>query len=164
MKTAQITLMTAELDRRRRKTRESQRRFSVDDANEMLPLVRRIARDIVSLSASLRHLVYRLKFVSAGGEIEQMFPREIAALRNRIGELRNRLETCLDELEELGVEPELPALGLFDFPSVVESRPAYLCWMHDEPSVEWWHGDCGGFVDRRPVSETSSRAAIRNAV
>jgi hypothetical protein len=164
MKTAQAMLMIVDAERRRRIPGVSQRKFSVDDANDMLPLVRRIARDIVSLSTSLRHLVFRLKFVTAGGEIEQMFPREIAALRNRIGEMQTSLEKCLDELEELGVEPELPTLGLFDFPSIMESRPAYLCWMHDEPAVAWWHSDRGGFVDRQPLAEGISRSpAVSNA-
>ncbi len=130
--------------------------FSLDEANLMLPLVRRITDDVMRHSHTIRHLNFRLKFISVGGdEIEQMFPREIGSMRKRLDDLQWRLDECLEELSRLGVEPELPSLGLIDFPSVIDERPAYLCWRHDEPDVSWWHSLTGGFVDRRPVNETS---------
>lgn len=130
--------------------------FSVDEANLMLPLVRKITDDVMRHSRSIRHLGFRLKFIAAGGEeIEQMFPREIGAMRKRLDDLQWRLDECLDELARLGVEPELPSLGLIDFPSVIDETPAYLCWRHGEPNVTWWHSLTGGFVDRRPVNESS---------
>lgn len=122
----------------------------------MLPLVRRITHDVMKYSRSIRHLSFRLKFITVEGEdIEQMFPREISLMRKRLDELQWKLDECLKELSLLGVEPELPSLGLIDFPSVIDEQRAYFCWRHDEPSVSWWHSLTGGFVERRPVSESS---------
>jgi hypothetical protein len=140
-------------DSRRLEPRRT-RRFSLEEANHMLPLVRHITDDVMRLSCSIRHLSFRLRFITSGGdEIEQLFPLEIGAMRRRLDDLQIRLSECLEELDRLGVEPEAPTLGLIDFPSVVDERPAYLCLRHGEPAVGWWHSLTGGFVDRRPLRE-----------
>lgn len=144
---------------RRRRTSHHRRWFSVSDANEMLPLVERIVTDIVALSRSLNHHRYRLRFITADGdEIERMFPVEVGNLRSHLHDLETRLNECVTELLTLGVEPELPSLGLVDFPSRVDDQPALLCWKTGESEIAWWHGERGGFVDRRPLSEPRRRA------
>lgn len=133
------------------------RLFTVDEANNMLPLVRRITRDVLRFSRSVRHAGFRLRFLTRGGdELERMFPDEMGALRRRLHDDRRRLDECLAELLELGIEPEAPTLGLVDFPTLWDDQPVYLCWRHDEPRVAWWHSLQGGFVDRRPLSELNT--------
>ena len=41
--------------------------------------------------------------------------------------------------------------GLVDFPSVIDGREVYLCWLLDEPAVGHWHGVDAGFAGRRPL-------------
>ena len=139
--------------------------FSIDEAKRMLPLVRRITRDVLVLSRSVRHLRFRLKFIARGGdELEQMFPSEIRALRSRLQQESQRLAECTGELLELGIEPEAPTLGLVDFPAIIDDQAVYLCWRHDEPDIAWWHPLAGGFVDRRPLSELFGDANIGQPV
>ncbi len=145
------------LQDRGRSRQHSVRLFTVDEANRMLPLVRRITRDVLRLARSVRHLRFRLKFIALGGdELEQMFPAEIRGLRQHLERVQFRLDECIDELLQLGIEPEAPTLGLVDFPALIDERAVYLCWRHDESEIAWWHPLNGGFVDRQPLAELCS--------
>ena len=42
--------------------------------------------------------------------------------------------------------------GLVDFPSLIDGREVYLCWLLDEPAVGHWHGVEAGFAGRRPLA------------
>jgi hypothetical protein len=135
--------------------RRRSRLFSIAEANRTLPLVRRVTLDVMRLSRSLRHLRFRLKFIALGGEeLEQLFPAEIRALRRRMLNEQQRLEECLDELLNLGIEPEAPTLGIVDFPAVIDGQAIYLCWRVNEPAIAWWHASTGGFVDRQPLTHS----------
>jgi hypothetical protein len=41
--------------------------------------------------------------------------------------------------------------GLVDFPSIRDGEEVYLCWLADEPRVEWWHEPETGFAGRQPL-------------
>jgi hypothetical protein len=41
--------------------------------------------------------------------------------------------------------------GLVDFPSIRDGEEVYLCWLADEPRVEWWHEPEAGFAGRQPL-------------
>ncbi len=156
-------------DRQQPLERKQARLFTLDEAHRMLPLVRRITSDVLHLSRSVRHLRFRLKFIARGGEeLEQMFPTEIRGLRDRLEQDQMRLDECIQELLELGIEPEAPTLGLVDFPAIIEDRAVYFCWRHDESGIEWWHPLNGGFVDRQPLAElvrqSRSSGAVRTLV
>ena len=44
-----------------------------------------------------------------------------------------------------------PDRGLLDFPTVVEGRPALLCWQVGEERIEFWHTIEDGFAGRQPI-------------
>ena len=41
--------------------------------------------------------------------------------------------------------------GLVDFPSIRNGEEVYLCWLADEPRVDWWHEPDTGFAGRKPL-------------
>jgi hypothetical protein len=44
------------------------------------------------------------------------------------------------------------ARGLIDFPTLQDDgEEVYLCWLVDEPEIEWWHELDAGFAGRRPL-------------
>ncbi len=130
------------------------RLFTLEQANRTLPLVRRIARDVMGLARSVRHLRFHHKFVARGGEeLERLFPSELRRLRARLARDEERFSECVNELLNLGVELEAPSLGLVDFPAIVAGEPLCFCWRYDEPEIGWWHHRTGGYVDRRPLAE-----------
>jgi hypothetical protein len=103
----------------------------------------------------------------------------VIRIRERLNQLRNpESRAALDELDEIagGSYPgreiaravldilwaasELQAMdivlrdadrGLVDFPSIRDGEEVYLCWLADEPRVEWWHEPETGFAGRQPL-------------
>jgi hypothetical protein len=120
-----------------------ERRFTVEEANAMLPELRR------SLDAirRARHEVL------AGAE-----PFRGRAATNGGGEQRpeywEAMSALREELERLiasGIVLRDAESGLVDFPSRVDGRDVFLCWRPDEGAVEYWHGPESGFAGRKPL-------------
>ncbi|MGH7594654.1 MAG: DUF2203 domain-containing protein [Gemmatimonadales bacterium] len=131
-------------------TEAVERYFTTEQANATLPLVRRIVSDLLQLHPRWRAAVATFEteqaVVSASGETE------LARLtRLEAGRLAGEIETCLDELEQIGCVFKGFDTGLVDFPSQLDGRDIYLCWQHDEPSVEHWHEIDSGFAGRQPL-------------
>ncbi|HWB01353.1 MAG TPA: DUF2203 domain-containing protein, partial [Pirellulales bacterium] len=62
-----------------------------------------------------------------------------------------RLQEYVEELRQLGVEPKSGPDGLVDFPTLIDGRPAYLCWKLGEPEILYWHDLDAGFSGRQPL-------------
>ena len=124
---------------------EQPRRFSVDDANRMLPLVGRIVSDIVSLSEEMDKRQDRLDALS--GEVSDI--EALSQIQQEIDADESRLEEYVAELVKLGVELQDAVIGEVDFPIRIEGREAYLCWRLGEPEVAHWHWEDTGFESRQ---------------
>lgn len=124
--------------------------FTVDQANRMLPLVRRIARDIVDGYARWQRVV---------GEFEVASARSTAGAPDGEAEVLQRealhmaadIEGCQRELARLGVDFKGYELGLIDFPAERDGRPVFLCWRLGEDTVSHWHDRDAGYAGRRPL-------------
>ncbi len=46
-----------------------------------------------------------------------------------------------------------PVEGLVDFPAIVNSMPAYLCWAEKEDELSYWHYADEGFARRKLLTE-----------
>jgi hypothetical protein len=125
--------------------------FSVDHANRMLPLVRRIVEDIVRDYARWRERVDAFELAVARTSRGETNP-EAAKLESDAQALAAEIERYLAELGELGVEFKAFDVGLVDFPGERDGRPIYLCWRLGEPEVEYWHELDAGFAGRQPLT------------
>lgn len=126
------------------------RTFSVEQANRMLPLVRRIVEDIVSHYADWQRVVGEFEVASA--QAPATVARERAFELQRDAErLAGDIEHFVKELKDLGVEFKGFDLGLVDFPSERDGRPVLLCWKLNEPAVTHWHEVEAGFTGRQPL-------------
>ena len=114
--------------------------FTPEQANRMLPLVRRIVTDILQAGQTLRAMSMQTQ---TGTQVREIESHE------------HRLEGLLRELEALGCAYKdfNFDLGLVDFPAVIDGRPALLCWRSDESAVLYYHGYQDGYVGRRPLPE-----------
>jgi hypothetical protein len=122
----------------------------------MLPLVSRIAADIVTHHNDLAHLRREVALLeekrrtldwpqrSRRYEAEE----ELAA---KEGEL---IQACA-ELERLGVALLQGPSGLVGFPTIVNDRRAFFSWRPGEEKLEWW--SFAGETQRHPVPEEWSR-------
>jgi hypothetical protein len=127
--------------------------FTVREANAMLPLVRAIVGDLVRLSQEVIERRQRLSLLTSGrmGKPGDLYGDELAQIEDELEKEGQRLAEYVEELRQLGVEPKSATEGLVDFPTVINGRPAYLCWKLGEAQVSFWHELDAGFRGRQPL-------------
>jgi hypothetical protein len=128
--------------------------FTVDRADRALVLVRRIVSDVVDGYRRLMDLQEEIEIARADSAERQRAQEELA-------HLVIRLQTCLEELEDVGVELRDFSRGVVDFPCLIDGRVAYLCWELGEPTVAYWHELGEGFAERQPVPAKAEHLAAR---
>jgi hypothetical protein len=122
--------------------------FSVEEANALLPSVRRIVESIQREHARLLSFQSAARYAAEGAEQGgggmAAGPTYVAILI--------ALTDLTAELDTLGVQLKDYARGLIDFPSLRDGRVVLLCWQLGEgDELEWWHDVDAGFAGRQPL-------------
>jgi hypothetical protein len=125
--------------------------FTVEEANQVLPLVRSVVRDVVNDFRELRNAGRERRALEVETAGNRQAQRHIDGLKDKVDQYSARIESYLRELSDLGLEVRDLELGLVDFPSLIDGEPAYLSWRLGEDDVSWWHPADKGFSDRAPV-------------
>jgi hypothetical protein len=122
--------------------------FSVEEANALIPTVRRIVESIQRQHNRLLSFQTAARYAAEGAEqggggmIDG--PDYVTIL--------TRLAERTGEIEALGVQLKDYSRGLIDFPSLRDGRVVLLCWQLGEgDAVEWWHDVDAGFAGRQPL-------------
>ena len=119
--------------------------FTIEEANALLPEVRRLLAAIDRSRATLRRMAPEAKRASenpGGGGVARGY------------QYSDALATFIaltQEILGLGVEIKDFDQGLLDFPSERNGKIVYLCWRRGEESIEWWHDLDTGFAGRQPL-------------
>ena len=130
----------------------AQRVFTVEQANRMLPLVRRIVEDLVVAHGTWQQAVGQFEVASSASASDaEHHQREIERLAREI-------DGYLRELSDLGVEFKGFEEGLIDFPSEMDGRAVYLCWKLGEPTVSHWHEIDAGFAGRKQLEMVENQS------
>lgn len=128
--------------------------FNRQEAEKLLPLLNRLLSDALGKKRRL-------------AEVE----REFEQVRNRIllyggilppyGYLAEKkvereglvsaLREAISEIEQTGCVVKDLALGLVDFPSIVNEEQVYLCWKLGEERIRYWHRVNEGYTARKPL-------------
>lgn len=124
------------------------RRFTLEQANRSLPLVRRVVGDIVQTRELASQLQTQLE--SASDKEQQRIQRDLDLAVDK-------LHTYLDELTDIGCELKDFQTGLVDFIGRHQGREIYLCWKLGEERVAYFHELNAGFAGRIPVSMLDER-------
>lgn len=127
--------------------RREKRYFTPEHANRALVLVRRIVGEIVDGYARLLEIEEMIESAEKTGcnnGLEQARKQLVISV--------DRLQTCLDELDQIGVELRDFSRGIVDFPSMYDDREITLCWLPGEETVGHWHEAGEGFACRRPLA------------
>jgi hypothetical protein len=127
------------------------RRFTLEQANRALPLVRRVVNDIVQTREQATQLQSRLESADA---------KEHQGIQTDLDVAIDKLHTYLDELTEIGCELKDFQSGLVDFIGRHQGREVYLCWKLGEESIGYFHELNAGFAGRIPVAVLDERADV----
>ena len=130
------------------------RTYTVDEANNELPRVRRIVTQISELSALLPELEdqariaqYESKRPAAGAEDRDRSEQA----RDAVSGAELELLKAVASLNSLGIQLKGPLEGLIDFPSYRGGELVELCWKLGEDRVEHWHHVGEGFAGRKKL-------------
>ena len=117
-----------------------QKHFTPQQANQTLPLVKRIVDDILGKARDVRSLM-------ASG----INPSNSDRHRKLIADM----DELINELESLGCfyKDWNFEKGLVDFPSVIDGQEVLLCWHSDEPDIRFYHSAQEGFAGRQLIPE-----------
>lgn len=108
--------------------------FSLEEAQRILPVVRRITQEF---SAKVELLIARLETL----QLNQT--ETICALEKQVNDL---IQTWNDKIRKLGADPR--GLWVVDF----GCGDGYYCWKHPEADILYWHGLDDGYSGRKPLA------------
>ncbi len=132
--------------------------FSAKEADELIPRLELLVRELQVQAASLRTRAFELARTD-----DRLLAMNIEDAVVRHPELRpfaSRMAEIATEIEEMGCFLKDIDQGLVDFPFLTdgaETDPddpeavAFLCWQFGEPRIIAWHPIDGGFSGRRPL-------------
>jgi hypothetical protein len=120
--------------------------FSLEEANALIPTVRRLFAQIDRNRARMRRNAPEVKRAVERAAFNGGIPRG-----HHYAEAIMDFMASVETLLRLGVEIKDFERGLCDFPHWRDGRVVYLCWKRDEERIEYWHDTDAGFAGRQPI-------------
>jgi len=128
--------------------------FTLSEAQTLLPVVEALLRRAQAagertgeLEQEMMQLSHRI-FLSGGMHVDVNGAARRRAERDKA--VQEATDT-LAEIDAIGVQLKDLEQGLLDFPSVIDGKPALLCWKLGEPTISHWHTEEEGFAGRKPL-------------
>ncbi len=125
----------------------SEKYFTVAEANAALPLVKRIAKDIVEQRRQV--MAYHAQLQE--GDLPDLERDRLESARSQA---TDKLNNLANELTDIGCELKDWEGGLVDFPARMDRRDVCLCWKLGEEQITKWHEVYAGFAGREPITAT----------
>jgi hypothetical protein len=143
----------------------SDRTFTLDEAQTLLPVLESLLRTAISgkkiieeVEAEMQALNHRI-FLNGGTHVDVVSVARRKAERTKA---EQRAKDALGEIDSIGVQVKDLDIGLLDFPCQVEDRVVLLCWRMGENSIMHWHSTDEGFAGRKPIDERIARSKRTN--
>jgi hypothetical protein len=132
------------------------KRFTLAEAESLIPSVDRLLRKAVELKSGYAHAEnrvdsYRERIVLMGGMVVDR--SQVLEARERRDEAADNLRSTIEEVQEMGCVVKDLDIGLVDFPTLFHGNEVYLCWKLGEPSITYWHGVDEGFAGRKAIDQ-----------
>ena len=132
--------------------------YTPDEANRMLPLVSRIADDIVATYAKVHQALRELEAAKAradeagtsGGDPLDG-PSLLTRLDTEVARLLDLFQGLVEEVEALGGTVKDYERGCIDFYGEVDGEIVYLCWQRGEDTISHWHALDEGYANRHQI-------------
>jgi hypothetical protein len=130
------------------------RLFTVEEANELLPRLRRILEQLQEGRQKLLDAQSKLGDRFHGGPRANGHANpnsEMSQLTTASEDAQAQIRAAAEAIHELGGELKDPDRGMVDFRAERDGRVVYLCWLMDEPRVMYWHELEAGYRGRQPL-------------
>jgi hypothetical protein len=131
-------------------------RFTLAEAERLIPLLERLLREAVSMKAEYEEAERILQAIHQrvammGGLIVNR--KQAVEARGRREVSGTRLRRALEQVQETGGLVKDLDTGLVDFLTMYRGVEVCLCWKLGEPAIEYWHGVDEGFRGRKPIDQ-----------
>jgi hypothetical protein len=126
--------------------------FTVEEANELIPVVDKDMRALQSLKHQfeVKYLeLKKLKEIDYEGSDHDPFFTQEAELEFLQIEAKNFIQS----FEMKGIELKDIDIGLVDFPAMIGDKEVLLCWRQGEERIEYYHTRYDGYSGRKPISD-----------
>ena len=121
--------------------------FSVNDANEILPLVIKKFNYAKKAKAEVMKMEQQLTGIAPTTSLE-----EYTTIKKKLNSLVTKFYQSIEDLESTGVLLKGLDEGLLDFPAKRFDEEIWLCWKEGETEIKFWHEKDVGFMGRKPIS------------
>ena len=132
--------------------------FTPDEANRMLPLVSRIAEDIVATYADVNRALQANEAEKSRTEADETREPILRERDQEVAAVLDRFQGLIEEVEALGGTVKDYERGMIDFYGEVDGEIVYLSWQRGEPRITHWHRLEEGNGKRRPLPVTAPAA------
>jgi hypothetical protein len=139
----------------------SSRTFTLDEAQELLPVLESLLRSAIdgkkvieSADAELQEVARRV-FLNGGMSVNTVHLAKRKADREKAVQ---RVKDAMAEIDAMGVQVKDLDIGLLDFPCEVDGQVILLCWKLGEKGITHWHGVSEGFAGRKPIDARIAKA------
>lgn len=138
--------------------------FSADEANELIPRLEVIVRDLQIQAGAIRKRIADL--ARFDDKLAQLDLPKVIARYPELRPIASRMSELAGEIQEMGCFLKDIDQGLVDFPFLIEAQNeddddeddvVFLCWQYGEQRIVAWHSIESGFGQRRPLPESPSR-------
>jgi hypothetical protein len=123
-----------------------QRLFTVEEANTLLPTLRKLLDEVAIHRDALREKAPQMEPI-----LESAAGNGGGRAGSEYGVEAYNLHLAIQRIRELGVVLKDLDMGLLDFPHERGGRLVFLCWHPPEASVEYWHDLDAGYAGRQPL-------------
>jgi hypothetical protein len=127
--------------------------FSPEEANELIPMLELLIRDMQEALKTLRFKVAELAVHDT--ELPNLTLPQIIERYPELSVPGEAMAEAISQIESLGCFLKDVDQGLVDFPFDNGDEIAFLCWQYGEPSLIAWHSIEGGFSGRQPLPGAS---------
>jgi len=122
------------------------RYFSIDEANQMLEIIRPLVREALAIRDKLLELQPELAPV-----LQNMLGNGGNLAGSQAAVEFGKLQSVISQINRTGALLKDINTGLVDFLARREGREVYLCWRYDEGQVSYWHDLDAGFAGRQAI-------------
>lgn len=140
---------------------ETQRHFTVEEANALVPLLEERFGRILRMRTQLRAVYQELEQLGESPSAETLTrhdgSQELRGARGKFRALMEALQEEIHAIEEVGAQVKDLDLGLCDFLGRRRGRDVLLCWRFGEKRIGHWHELSSGYAGRQPLDDTELR-------